>query len=685
MIFCKFYWLIRSTSRCHGHEYFLRAAMSLRGSSAADISAWRSTRPSAPPLSLIVREISSVSATFILSFSIPDASLDIASLVQEAEDDGAGDDDKSSKKHTSFISDILAKGLFSVNVNGAPWQHIFVRVAENGEEAVIIIYGLFPGRQYNIDLGLAQDGQSSTIRSQVTTEGELRRCSILPCLVTICQDQDHLESVDMSVESELAAVDRPNGGPSTDHRRNVSSASTSSSSSFITESESSRTSQSSSPDASPSTSSESPTPNGVTISTEEHVNQLQETLNMLITERDSLTMNLKSARRESQKADAALRAEIESLQRSSEKHGVSEQRTKQKILALQEAHKRAIAAAQEMEEEVRRVEALLPDLVKKEEKERECEKLEAEAANVRKEREQIEETEKKQIESMRAELAVLNHKLEKLGGKKDKLETGTIPDLEMQLRQVVEEIDKMEAEERDLELAYATFSHNQAAADEMGMLRHPDRTASDSAAQQPQQHRGRHHSFHSAPSIGGQSIPSTQRSNTLQAPSTSTTHPNLQHIWNTTPSRQTQVQRQQHTSRFTYPQPTSLSHMRSQPQQPPIILTNPNRKKSASTSSPHSLSSSTSFGASLVSSPSSNSSSSTMSSGSLTSVPEQVSVSSTASTSTLSSRAPVFEPGVGIGLLSKLQRQNYASTGTGSRSNLVSRWKGIGESETTSK
>ncbi len=668
--------------------------MSLRGSSAADISAWRSTRPSAPPLSLIVREISSVSATFILSFSIPDASLDIASLVQEAEDDGAGDDDKSSKKHTSFISDILAKGLFSVNVNGAPWQHIFVRVAENGEEAVIIIYGLFPGRQYNIDLGLAQDGQSSTIRSQVTTEGEFRRNSVLPCLVTTYQDQDHLESVDMNAESELAAVDRPMGGPSTDHRRNVSSASTSSSSSFVTESESSHTSQSSSPDASPSTSSESPTPNGVTISTEEHVNQLQETLNTLVTERDSLTMNLKSARRESQKADAALRAEIESLQRSSEKHGVWEQRTKQKILALQEAHKRAVAAAQETEEEVRRVEALLPDLEKKTEgKGRKCEKLEAEAAKVRREREQIEEAEKKQIESMKAELAVLNHKLEKLGGKKDKLETGTVPDLEMQLRQVVEEIDKMEAEERELELAYATFSHNQAAADEMGMLRHPNRTASDSAAQQP---RGRHHSFHSAPLIGRQSIPSSQRSNTLQAPSTSATHPNLQHIWNTTPSRQAQVQRQQHTSRFTYPQSTSLSHMRSQPQQPPIILTNPNRKKSGSTSSTHSSAngSSTSFGASLVSSPSSNSSS-TMSSpnpGTLTSVPEQLSASSTASTSTLSSHAPVFEPGAGIGLLSKLQRQSYASTGktssntgTSSRPNLVSRWKGIAEPETTSK
>ena len=420
------------------------------------------------------------------------------------------------------------------------------------------------------------------------------------------------------------------------------------------------------------------------MSTEEHVNQLQETLNTLITERDALTVNLKSARRESQKADAALRVEIENLQRSSEKHGVSEQRAKQKILALQEAQKRAIAAAQETEAKMREVETLLPDLVKKKEaEERECEKLEAEAAKVRKEREQIEEAEKKQIESMNAELAALNHKLEKLAGKKDKLESGTIPDLEMQLQQVVEEIDKMEAEERALEFAYAganSFCHNQTAADELGILRHPNRTSSDNVAQQPQ-YRGRHNSFHSAPSLGRQSIPSSHRSNTLQAPSPSATH-----IWNTTPSR---VQRHQHTSRFTYPQSTSLSHIRGQLQQPPTILTNPNRKPS--TSLGHSPANG-SF-SSLVSSPSSNSSSSIPSPnpGTLTSVPEVAPVSST---STLSSRAPVFEPGQGLGLLSKFHRSNYApigttsNGGTGSRStgpSLTSRWKGMGESETASK
>ncbi|KAK2465608.1 hypothetical protein APHAL10511_002500 [Amanita phalloides] len=593
--------------------------MSPRGSPAADISAWRATRPSAPPMSLIVMEISSVSATFILSFSVAGVSRDVASLIQAAEVDNdldtSGENDgeiNSRKKHASFIADIFAKGLFSVNVNGAPWQHIFIRVSENADEAVIIIYGLFPGRQYEIDLGL---GQSSPIRSQFTTE-----------------DQDHHETLDTPPESELAPVDRTTASPSTGCRpRNSShssSASTSSSPSFTTESESSQTSHGDSArGASPSPSSES-APNGATFPTEEHVSELQQLLNTLIAERDALTTNLKSVRRESQKAEAALRAEIEILTRASEKHAVSEQRAKQKILALQEAHKRAVAAAQDAEKEVGEIEGILPDLVKKkEEKEKECERIEVEAAKVRKEREQIEEAEKKQVESMTTELAALDHKLEKLGGKSDKLETATIPDLEMQLRQVAEELEKIEAEERALELALASAVngnsyHNQIPVDEMGVvLRHAARDS-----------HPRHHSFHGTPPGGRSPVPSA-RSSTLQASCTSS---HLQHLWNTAPSRA----RQQHSSKtFTYPS----TNNRSQLQQPLTILSNPNRKssilKTATVSSPQQVQHSPT---SRNPSPTTTSSSSP-GLGTLTAVPEQV-----ASVSTLSSRAPVFEPGVGF-------------------------------------
>ena len=127
---------------------------------------WHSIRPWAPILSLTVREITSVSATFILSSSLDEPDASLASLGLEA----AGDDPEQGdggKKKAGIVSDALAKGL-SVNVNGSAWPRAFIRIDDQLDEAVIIIYALMPGRQYDIELGLAE---SSTLRRQVTTEG----------------------------------------------------------------------------------------------------------------------------------------------------------------------------------------------------------------------------------------------------------------------------------------------------------------------------------------------------------------------------------------------------------------------------------------------------------------------------------------------------------------------------------
>ncbi|KAM6492526.1 hypothetical protein JOM56_012250 [Amanita muscaria] len=616
--------------------------MTATNGSGSPAAAWHTARPWTPPLSLIVREISSVSATFILSFSIPDLNRELgaSSLIH---DDDELDGSKSSRKRSSFISEILAKRLFSVNVNGTPWQRILVRVAESGDEAVVIIYGLLPGRQYDIDLGLVQDGQNSTIRSQFTTE-----------------DRDHQVALDAHIESELTALDNTPDSPSPDRSRrgssHSSSPSTSSSSSFTTDSESSHTSHSGSArSASPSASSDTPSPSVLPDSTEEHVNQLQQALDALRTEEETLTANLKSVRRESQKADAALRGEIEVLRRASEKHAVAEQRAKQKILALQEAHKRAVAATQETEQELGKVEASLPDLIKaKGEKEKEYEKLEAEAVKVRKERERIEEAERKQIESMNAELASVKHKLEKLGGKKDKLETGTIPDLEGQLEDITEEIEKMEAEERDLDRALAeasaaTTHHIKPIVDEMGMLQLPGRSVS----QIPQQQRSRHNSVHSGPPsmTSGQRMPA------------SGTQPLLHHQSQQSWSVPCSSRRQQHSPRtYTYPQsnhtlPNGRSH---QPQQTPIILTNPHRKPGTVIQPPHTHNSSPSHGGLIKSSGSDNAPSPP------TSPPSKSSAAQP--TSMLSSRAPAFEPGAGLGILLKGGSLPSRTTGYGSGS-----------------
>ena len=164
---------------------------------------WQSIRPWAPSLRLAVREITSVSATFILSSSLSDRESDpsLASrgLIAAAEEsdlqetepvasssaipsslNNITNGEESLKSQTrSFIADALANGL-SVTVNGSPWPRAFIRIDEKSDEAVIIIYALMPGRQYDVELGLIPNDQQSSdndpttphLNSQITTEGE---------------------------------------------------------------------------------------------------------------------------------------------------------------------------------------------------------------------------------------------------------------------------------------------------------------------------------------------------------------------------------------------------------------------------------------------------------------------------------------------------------------------------------
>lgn len=131
--------------------------------SSSPTSTWHAIRPWLPPLTLSVREVTSVSVTFLLSATItqsPDLDIDL-DLENEL-----GGDDQTQPQH-SIISEALAKGL-SVKVNGSPWQRVFIRIDESADEAVIIIYGLMPGRQYDIDLGIVH---SRRLNRQITTEG----------------------------------------------------------------------------------------------------------------------------------------------------------------------------------------------------------------------------------------------------------------------------------------------------------------------------------------------------------------------------------------------------------------------------------------------------------------------------------------------------------------------------------
>lgn len=144
--------------------------MAVDNPSSSSTSQWHAVRPWTPRFVLTVREVTSVSATFILSSDLstssdpPLASLGLAPA-----------DDDDNLEDLPLVSDALGRGL-SVNVNGATWKRVLVRMDDEGDEAIIILYGLMPGRQYDIELGIVSMEGEEVLHSRMVTQpqGKLR-------------------------------------------------------------------------------------------------------------------------------------------------------------------------------------------------------------------------------------------------------------------------------------------------------------------------------------------------------------------------------------------------------------------------------------------------------------------------------------------------------------------------------
>jgi hypothetical protein len=141
---------------------------------SSSTNGWHSIRPWQPPLTLAVREVTSVSVTFILGSNIGDLSDDLETSLDltevEENDTQAESSTQANKKAKSIMQEVLDRGM-SVKVNNSPWQRVLIRIDDTADEAVIIIYGLMPGRHYDVNLELFQG--DSSIQRQVITESML--------------------------------------------------------------------------------------------------------------------------------------------------------------------------------------------------------------------------------------------------------------------------------------------------------------------------------------------------------------------------------------------------------------------------------------------------------------------------------------------------------------------------------
>lgn len=370
---------------------------------------WQSVNPWTPRLALHVREITSVSVTFILTSTIPNH------IEEPDPEDGrhrAGPSQPAASRISALsISDLLGKGL-AVKVNNVPWQRVVMHIDDDAdEEAIVILYGLMPARQYEIELGLVAGDE--TIRGKVMTEENSGMSStptyILGSNASIIDSEEIANETDLDEEAPIL----PGGQPLT-------------------------------PAATRPTTPTQPTAPRV-LTVEEHASQLLNTLTTLDSEKESLIVRLKAARKESQRADAALRSEIEALKRASEKSAQSDQRSRQKVLALQEAVKRLLAASVEAEEQARLVEASLPQLEQRVRAvEAEHAKVVVEANKSKLEMDEAVKADRKRLSDLDSELGALVHRLDKLSHKRDKLATDTVSELEQQLADLGKQIEQVE-------------------------------------------------------------------------------------------------------------------------------------------------------------------------------------------------------------------------------------------------
>ncbi|CCA77177.1 hypothetical protein PIIN_11159, partial [Serendipita indica DSM 11827] len=267
----------------------------------------------------------------------------------------------------------------------------------------MILYGLRPGRQYEVDLTIEQ-GEDSLRRDFVTLDD-----SVSPA----AQSEPELEEThaDVSISSTDIVPSRDLTPPVTPES------------------------------ASP--------PRRITI--EEERARLQLAKTSVSQEHESLSAQLKMARKESQKTENTTRAEIEALKKAAEKQVITDQRAKQRVLALQEAVKQTLSATVEVEAQAQEVEESLPR-VRGEESTVEAEHTQVQDLLNQKEAEidQALRADKKRIADLQSELTTATNRAEKLAAKRDKLSKETIPDLEKQLAEVRKEIEEAELENERL-------------------------------------------------------------------------------------------------------------------------------------------------------------------------------------------------------------------------------------------
>ena len=140
--------------------------LDLRPSEMESSNHWQTIRPWTNRISLQVKELTSISATFLLTSVSPGLDTTLSSS-DEPQPSHANPAQAPTPTHLPrSLREVLRRGL-AVKVNGVPWPKVVPHIEDDDSEAIIILYGFLPARTYDIELSIAPDEEP--LRKQIAT------------------------------------------------------------------------------------------------------------------------------------------------------------------------------------------------------------------------------------------------------------------------------------------------------------------------------------------------------------------------------------------------------------------------------------------------------------------------------------------------------------------------------------
>lgn len=306
------------------------------------------------------------------------------------------------------------------------------------DRAVVVVYGLSPGKEYEIELrvvGLSMqdgDGVGESSSAAFCTRAKADRTVSNAILIPPSPSPNN------SLHPHPHSHSHPRSRANSLRSRSIPRSRSNSVNASAQQSSDSSPGGNTPPTMTNHSDASIPIPTSILSPVDTQAAQIRHLTASAHVEKDHVQTQIKEARRASQRAEAALRVEIETVKKAIDKAGSLDLRAKQKALALQEQVKQGWAGAELAEKDMGVLEEKMAELEDRLEATRlEVESVKVDWKVVKDKEDEVREKEKKARTEEERKLAEVVGKLDKLRLKKEKKEQERV-----ELERRLEELEK---------------------------------------------------------------------------------------------------------------------------------------------------------------------------------------------------------------------------------------------------